>query len=367
MPISVTCRNCDKSYTVRDENAGRAFKCKSCGESVTVPSRKSGGSRSGDSRSGSRSESGSRSAPPRRKKPTRKRALRPAEKYDEYDEDSYDDDLYEDYDESPSRSGSGRRSGRASGRSAKRSSKSGGAKRHLVTGLLIVAISTCVYAAGYAAIVFIKLLVLFNSTSLSSISALSTGNVWLNFLGMIGMIAGYIFCLLGPDKGSRNLTIAALSTGVIAVGLVFFMQILPRFEGGGNAVARQLGGLAALGLIGGGSLWEAVFKQFLLEALYLSHLILFLLAVREHVSSRLESSCTFAVIPIAAYGGLTLLTALYRIFLWKVILPNAMKNLEPPSDFWNWLNSGLHWLSTAAMVVFLVLYLRVLFLSRSDV
>lgn len=369
MPISVTCTNCDQSYTVRDENAGRTFKCKSCGESVTVPTGASPrGSRSSDSQerrtgtSGSRSRSDRRS-PSRKKQATRKQPRRPVEQYDEYDYDD-DDDSYEAYDEGPSRGGGRRGGGRVSGRARKRS-RSGGTKRQLQTGLLLVAVSTCVYAAAYSAIVFIKLLALFNSTSMSSISTLSTGHVWLNFLGILGMVGGYIFCLLGPDRGSRNLVIAALSTGVIAVGLVFFMQILPRFDGG-NSV-RQLEGLAALGLIGGGSLWESVFKRLLLEALFLSHLVLFLFAVRELVSSRLESSSSFALIPIAAYGGLTVLNSLYRIFLVKVILPNAMKNLEAPSRFWNWLNSGLDWLSTAAMVVFLILYLRVLFQSRSDV
>ena len=123
----------------------------------------------------------------------------------------------------------------------------------------------------------------------------------------------------------------------------------------------------ALGFIGGYSLWESIFEQPLLEALLLSRLVLFLLAVRQHTSKRLEPSCTFAVIPIAAYGGLTLLTSLYRVFLVKVIFPSARENREPPSEFWNWLHNGLDWLTTAAMVVFLVLYLRVLFLSRSDV
>ncbi len=118
----------------------------------------------------------------------------------------------------------------------------------------------------------------------------------------------------------------------------------------------------ALGFIGGYSLWESIFEQPLLEALLLSRLVLFLLAVRERTSTRLEPSRTFVVIPIAACGGLTL-TSLYRVFLVKVTHRSARENFEPPSEFWN----GLDWLTTAVLVVFLVLYLRVLFLSRSDV
>ena len=244
---------------------------------------------------GSRSESGSRFAGPRRKKTTQKRARRPVEDdYEEYDsyEDEYDDDSYEDYDEGRSGGGGRSRSGRSSGRSAKRS-RSGGTKHKLQTGLLVVAISTCFYAAGYAAIVFIKLLVLFDSASSGSVSVLGKGHLWLNFLGITGMAAGYIVCLLGPDKGSRNLNIAALATGVIAVGLVFFMQILPALDDGGSGSRELMRRFLALGFIGGSSLWESIFKQLLLEALLLSHLVLFLLAVRQHTSKRLDPSCSF--------------------------------------------------------------------------
>ena len=104
----------------------------------------------------------------------------------------------------------------------------------------------------------------------------------------------------------------------------------------------------------------------MLEALLFSCLVLSLLAVRERTSTRLEPSCTLVVIPIAACGGLTL-TSLYRVFLVKVTHRSASENFEPPSEFWNWLHNGLNWLTTAVLVVFLVLYLRVLFLSRSDV
>ena len=181
------------------------------------------------------------------------------------------------------------------------------------------------------------------------------------------MLAGYIFCVMGPDKGgSRNLNIAALVMGVIAVGLVFFLQILPRFESGVTGV-RQLSRLVGFGLLGTGGLWESIFKQLLLEAILLSHLVLFTLTVRAHSSRNLESSCTFALFPIAGYGGLKVIHSLYLVLLFKVILPGAAENRERPSEFWNWVNNGLDWLGMAAMVVFLVLYLRVLFLSRSDV
>jgi len=124
MPISVTCRNYEESYTVRDENAGRTFKCKSCGESVTVPDKRGRGPQGGGkSRTGgSRSESGTRSAPPaHRKKATRKRARRPVEDdYDDYDE--YEDD---DYDYAPRRSKPVRKSRSHSKKKTPRRSSSG--------------------------------------------------------------------------------------------------------------------------------------------------------------------------------------------------------------------------------------------------
>ena len=191
-------------------------------------------------------------------KTTQKRARRPVEDdYEDYDpyEDEYDDDSSEDYDEGRSGGGGRSRSGRSSGRSAKRS-RSGGAKHKL----LGAAISTCFYAAGYAVIVFIKLLVVFDSASSGSVSALGKGHLWLNFLGITGMAAGYIVCLLGPDKGSCNLNIAALATGLIAVGLVFFMQILPALDEGGGGCRELMRRFLALGFIGGSSLWESIFE-----------------------------------------------------------------------------------------------------------
>ena len=37
MPIQATCRKCSKSYTVKDELAGKKFRCKQCQAVVTVP------------------------------------------------------------------------------------------------------------------------------------------------------------------------------------------------------------------------------------------------------------------------------------------------------------------------------------------
>jgi hypothetical protein len=37
MPISATCRNCGRSYSVKDEHAGKKFRCQGCQETVSVP------------------------------------------------------------------------------------------------------------------------------------------------------------------------------------------------------------------------------------------------------------------------------------------------------------------------------------------
>jgi hypothetical protein len=43
MPISVDCPKCSKTYTVKDEFAGRKFRCKECGAGVSVPDAAGGG------------------------------------------------------------------------------------------------------------------------------------------------------------------------------------------------------------------------------------------------------------------------------------------------------------------------------------
>lgn len=37
MPISAKCRNCGRSYSVKDEHAGKKFRCQECQSSVSVP------------------------------------------------------------------------------------------------------------------------------------------------------------------------------------------------------------------------------------------------------------------------------------------------------------------------------------------
>ena len=37
MPISVSCPHCGKEYNVKDEAAGKKFKCKECEAIVEVP------------------------------------------------------------------------------------------------------------------------------------------------------------------------------------------------------------------------------------------------------------------------------------------------------------------------------------------
>jgi predicted Zn finger-like uncharacterized protein len=37
MPISVSCRECEASYRVPDDAAGKAIKCRKCGARIAVP------------------------------------------------------------------------------------------------------------------------------------------------------------------------------------------------------------------------------------------------------------------------------------------------------------------------------------------
>jgi hypothetical protein len=48
MAIAVTCQACGRQYNVKDEAAGKKFKCKDCGEVVSVPEVGGGGGASDD-------------------------------------------------------------------------------------------------------------------------------------------------------------------------------------------------------------------------------------------------------------------------------------------------------------------------------
>lgn len=82
--IACECGGCGSVYKVKDQNAGKKFKCKHCDDTVRVPARKTanGGSSSGTSGV------------------TRKKAARPKRQQPEYDEyDDYEDDGYDSYDD----------------------------------------------------------------------------------------------------------------------------------------------------------------------------------------------------------------------------------------------------------------------------
>ena len=48
MAIAVTCQACGRQYNVKDEAAGKKFKCKDCGEAVSVPEGGGGGGAAAD-------------------------------------------------------------------------------------------------------------------------------------------------------------------------------------------------------------------------------------------------------------------------------------------------------------------------------
>jgi len=48
MAIAVTCQACGRQYNVKDEAAGKKFKCKDCGEAVSVPEAGGGGGAADD-------------------------------------------------------------------------------------------------------------------------------------------------------------------------------------------------------------------------------------------------------------------------------------------------------------------------------
>lgn len=97
--IPCECGDCGSTYKVKDQNAGKRFKCKYCDAMVSVPTK---GKPKRKSAGGS---SGGRPSPQRRKKAARRKQQEyddyedySADEYESYDDyNDYEDDGYDDY------------------------------------------------------------------------------------------------------------------------------------------------------------------------------------------------------------------------------------------------------------------------------
>ena len=104
MSIQISCRSCGREYQIKDENAGRKFRCKDCGEVniANAPGGPSGGKSSADGnaspkRRQSAGQAGSTGVPSRPKKRKPAPVAEPQE--DEYSYDDYGAEDYAEYDD----------------------------------------------------------------------------------------------------------------------------------------------------------------------------------------------------------------------------------------------------------------------------
>ena len=114
MPIDVACSACDKSFRVKDELAGKKFKCSACGEVVVIPASRSTASPAKSAsrkqtsaeapgqrppkKKASRPKSAGDATPPKKKKrPAAKKKRKAKPKPDAFDDDyrdAYADDMF---------------------------------------------------------------------------------------------------------------------------------------------------------------------------------------------------------------------------------------------------------------------------------
>lgn len=123
MPIKAVCE-CGKTYAVQEENRGKRFRCKECGETCLVQSPK---------------------------KKAARRKPKPEPEYEEYDD--YEDD-YDDYDEpAPRRSSTKKKSSKGKSRSSKKKRKSSGngpTPLKMIGGIIsmVLGVSIIVFVCG---------------------------------------------------------------------------------------------------------------------------------------------------------------------------------------------------------------------------
>lgn len=407
MPIDVACPDCSKRFRVPDAVGGKRIACKNCGGTIPVPSPKTPEAvevapqkpkpkRKPKSKPASKPKPSSkpRRRPSSARRPSRPRKAVQREAYDDFDDHQapYDDPFeYGGYDEygSPQRRNSAQPKGR---------------EKWVGTALLILAISCCVRTASFGCQFIVKVIGATGATeNVDLIIGLLQADVWLHLVAFLGMVAAYIFLLMGPDRsGSQLWGIGSLVMGLIGIVLFFILRVLPLVDdstGLGVAGATftsltQVGQsvMPTFGLSGATfSLWNLVFRHWVLVAVYLSHMLLAIVYVKSFFHSskksgtkQLGGQCQVALMMLLVHAGLILLQGLLVILVVEVIVPStvesaqrAMENFRlnggerpdigPPSKLWGYLAKGMDWAAMAAFLAFLILSLRIYFSSWSKV
>lgn len=410
MPIDVSCPDCSKRFRVPDTVGGKRIACKHCGGAIPVPNApvqkvtvvdaievvpattKLRPKPTAKPPQKSTPKSRPRRRPSSSRRPARPRKARRQEAYDDFDEyeDPYDDSLqYGDLGEYGS---SGRQ----------KSALPKGREKWVRIALLILAIACCVRTASFGCEFIVKVIGATKATqNIDLILGLLKADVWLHLLAFAGMIAGYIFLVMGPDRsGSQLWGIGSLVMGLIGFVLFFILRVLPLIDDTTNSGLSNLtiGSLSqsipsnspTFSLPGSTfSLWNLVFRHWVLVGVYLSHMLLAVAYVKSFFHSskkantkQIGGQCQIALVLLLAHAGLIILQGLLVILLVEVIVPSAyesaqkaMENyrmnggerpdISPPSKIWGYMVQGLDWAAMVAFLAFMIIALRIYFGSWS--
>ena len=271
---------------------------------------------------------------------------------DEYYEEEYYEDPYADSYGAPVRTG-GRR-------------KSKGPQLGLVrSGLLIMAIAGCVLAGAMGLKMFLVLLGML-STSIGSGNTIAIiikirELLWLG--ASIAIIVGYAFLLFFPNKkGSLGLTIAALSLGSVNLLLRIFLLTVPLFSGRGFFGLGMMG----LSMFGTGSKLEFFLKMGLIEALFITELILVALALGA-INTGLKDRYNLQmakrmIIPAGIYGGVLIVLGMFLL-----ILSESPPTSATAVTIWKWVLYLVQATGDGMLIWYFVSYILMMFNTKNAV
>jgi hypothetical protein len=223
-------------------------------------------------------------------------------------------------------------------------------------GLLIVFICALVMSGGYALEVIGYLLITIPVVQALSgtIAVSSSGHTPFTLLGLgailgllatLGSIAGYVLCIMGPNKkNSFGLAIAATAVAGVEALLIMIFR-LPGLFG------------TLFTTFGSGSTGSFFFTWLMLlfiQLLFGAEIILFLLVVRAYcLGLKKKQSARGSTLPLsmaATYTGIRLLT-----FICWYIGFSAMQNISL-SRVMGWITILLLWAGIVVFIVFLIVY-----------
>ncbi len=197
MPITVICDECSESHRVREDAAGKRFKCKGCGKGLTIEA------------------------------PRKKRAASDEEDYEDYDEDDED----EDYDDAePVRR---RTAGRSKARSSSRSKRSKSLPIHktmIVPGLRLVATGFGLQVLCFVCIVLFFPLARAGVINPNNLMTVAKGMAVLMICSSVATAIGKVLCMSAPPQmsGKPFIYLAAVAdVAILCISLGSFFVIIP--------------------------------------------------------------------------------------------------------------------------------------------